>query len=68
MESCCTLCNQPIHAIGAIVSAGNVEDPDPVPVCRRCASLPAEQRKRLRDQAMARMLTTQPSDAPTHRS
>ena len=69
MENRCTLCTQPLLAIAAVVAAGNIEHPDPLAVCRRCASLPADQRKRLRDQAMTRLLTAEPpTDGPTPRS
>ena len=58
METRCVLCAQPtgLRAIGAMIVTGNVERPDGDIVCRHCAALPTEERKAMRDQAMARML------------
>ena len=56
MEMRCVLCDQPTRAPGAIVVTGNVEDPEPSPLCRPCAALPPREQKRLRDVAMTRMV------------
>ncbi len=56
MEMRCVLCDQPTRAPGAIVVTGNVENPDPSPLCRACTELPPQEQKRLRDVAMTRMV------------
>jgi hypothetical protein len=58
MDIRCVLCNQPtkVRVIGALVVMGDRDHPDAGVLCRPCAALSAEERKTLRDQAMARML------------
>lgn len=56
MEMRCVLCDRPTLALGAIVITGNVESPDPSPLCRACTALPPGEQKRLRDVAMTRMV------------
>lgn len=60
MESRCTLCDGPMpeggYVLGTVaMTTGGSGTSDPM--CVRCVTLPAEQRKPLRDKAMVRMLS-----------
>jgi hypothetical protein len=58
MEDRCVLCDEPMGLVSVVRVAGDVEHPEPIALCERCGFLPAEKRKRMRDQAMTRMLTS----------
>jgi predicted nucleic acid-binding Zn ribbon protein len=54
----CVLCDArtTVRTIGAMLLTGDVTRPEGSVVCRRCAALPANERKQQRDVAMVRML------------
>jgi len=58
METHCILCDEPmsLRAIGAMIATGDTQEPDADILCRPCATLPPDEQKRRRDDAMARML------------
>lgn len=57
MEDRCVLCDEPMGPVAVVRVAGDVEHPEPIALCQRCGLLPAAERRRMRDQAMTRMLT-----------
>ncbi len=63
MQTVCLLCDEPmaIGAIGAVVTIGDVTEPEWAPLCRRCAALGDAERKHRRDAIMIRMLV-EPSE------
>ena len=66
MPTECVLCNRPtgLRAIGAMIVVGDPANPDGAVVCRACAALPADEQKRRRDVAMARMVAFARTPAP----
>jgi hypothetical protein len=56
METHCLLCARPLGSIVALVPVGDVMQPDHGALCRACVALSPEQRRTLRDAAMARQL------------
>lgn len=56
MEDRCALCDEPMGFVAVVRVAGNSEHPEPLALCQRCGFLSVEERRRLRDQAMTRIL------------
>ncbi len=68
MDIRCVLCDQPtpLRVLGAFIEVGDAAHPNGAPVCRPCAALPADERRRLRDVAMARMIRRAAADSDDH--
>jgi len=60
--SVCILCGTETSG-WAIVMTGESENPELGVECRRCSALPSEERKRLRDLAMARNIRRELSES-----